>query len=142
MKKAKLRWFLLGIAVAVCATALVAAPRPTRTVKVKIDASMLLRQALLKKLNEHGKRHHLRFEAIDKNYDYRITFAMVQGREHDIPAGYYHKGVVAAYNPTGEELFEFSRGLRWTRAGAINACADEIIERLRRVWKAEAKASH
>lgn len=72
-------------------------PLAARTVRVKIDATLLLKHALVKKLNEHGKRDHLRFKATDKNYDYRIVFTMVQGREDAIPAGYYHKGVVAAF---------------------------------------------
>lgn len=48
------------------------------TVKVKIEGTELDRQELVKKLNEHGADHRMKFELANEGFAYRIDFGTGQ----------------------------------------------------------------
>ncbi len=108
-----------------------------QTLRVRIDAKELDRALLIQKLNEHGADHHIKFQLVNQNFDYRIAYGTGQA------------GGIAAYGPVvatasvtrvfdakGSELFEFNRDGRKTDAGAANATAKEIIKRLQKLRSA------
>ncbi len=116
---------------------------PVQIVKVRVDATELDRDMLMKSLNEHGKGQHLEFVLAGAGYGYRIEFETGQK-----PVGTVYGDInasgdsTAVYDSQGKEMFEFKREGRWTDAGATNAAAKEIIKRLQRLWKLESKDKH
>jgi len=106
-----------------------------QTWRVKVDAKEFDRGFLIQKLNEHGADHHIKFEFVKENFDYRIAYGTGQ-------AGAPYGPVVATASVTkvfdakGAELFEFARDGRKTNEGAANATAKEIIKRLLRLRSA------
>lgn len=127
--------------------AAVPAKKPLKTVKVKIEATELDRDMLLKKLNEHGKGHHLRFESVRIGFQYRIVFATGQHRNTLLGAMgagavNYSGAEVTAYDAKGNDLFHFVRGNRYTDSGATNAASKEVIKRLLRLWKLQARSKN
>ena len=110
------------------------AAAPSETVKVKIEASEMDRRMLLEKLNEHGAEHGMKFVADDKEFNYRINFAIEQGKAWTSGAagGSYNTSEAKAtvYDDKDGELFSFTRAQRRTDSGATNAVAKEIINRM------------
>jgi hypothetical protein len=108
------------------------------TVKVKVEATELDRRELIKKLNEHGADHRMKFEAADDQFTYRIAFGTGQ-RENGTLAAMgagsinYSQAQVRVFDADGTELFAFERANRYTDAGATNAAAKEIIKRILRL---------
>jgi hypothetical protein len=103
--------------------------------KVKIEATELDKAVLIKKLNEHGADHSLRFEAADAEYVYRIVFATSQDKTDLFVwggGGGMNSSAAGAdvFDADGKELFKFTRAARGTDAGATNAVAKEIVKRL------------
>ena len=103
-----------------------------QVLKVRIDAKELDRALLFQKLNEHGADHHMKFELVKENFEYRIAYGTGQA------AGFTPYGpavatasVTRVFDAKGAELFNFDRDGRKTDAGAANATAKEIIKRLR-----------
>jgi hypothetical protein len=126
-----LAWLVLAFPAGVPAKA---AGRP-QTVKVKIEASEMDRRMLLAKLNEHGAEHGMQFVLDDKDFGYRINFAVEQGHGWSSGAGSggsYNTSEAKAtvYDEKDGELFSFSRAQRRTDSGATNAVAKEIIKRM------------
>ena len=120
------------------------AQKATETLKVKIEANEWDSNLLLKKLNDHGAGHGLKFEAVEQGYEYRITFATGQRKNTLLAlagagAVNYSEAGVAAYDANGNELFKFVRANRYTDSGAANAAAKEIIKRLVKLRKARDK---
>ena len=113
------------------------------TLKVKIEAPELDKSIFIKKLNEHGADHNLRFEVAETDYSYRIVFATRQDK-NDVflwgSGGGMNTSAAGAdvFDPAGKELFKFVRNNRGTDAGATNAVAKEVIKRLLR-WRTEEK---
>lgn len=106
-----------------------------QTIKIKLDSNEWDTNLMLKKLNQHGADHGLKFEAAEESYEYRITFATGQHKNTLLGlagagAVNYSKAGVTAYDAKGNELFNFVRENRYTDAGAANAAAKEIIKRL------------
>jgi hypothetical protein len=108
-----------------------------QTLRVRIDAKEFDRALLIQKLNEHGADHHIKFELVNQNFDYRIAYGIGQA------GGIAPYGPVVAtasvtrvFDAKGSELFEFSRDGRKTDAGAANATAKEIIKRLQKLRSA------
>ncbi|HVA17071.1 MAG TPA: hypothetical protein VMV59_05080 [Candidatus Dormibacteraeota bacterium] len=106
-----------------------------QTIRVKIEANQWDKDLILQKLNQHGQSHHLKFEAADDGYQYRVTFATGQKRNvllEIMGAGAvnYSKADVTVYDSKGVALFQFERDNRYTDSGATNAAAKEIIKRL------------
>src|SRR5215813_12889067 len=96
------------------------------TVKVKIEASEFDRRLLLQKLNEHGSEHGMKFVADDKGFNYRIQFAVEQGKGWNTGAGSggsYNtsEARTTVFDDQDSELFSFSRAQRRTDSGATNA---------------------
>jgi len=111
------------------------AAAPAETVKVRIEASEMDRRMLLEKLNEHGAEHGMKFVADEKEFNYRIHFAVEQGKGWTSGAaggGSYNTSEAKAtvYDDKDGELFSFSRAQRRTDSGATNAVAKEIIKRM------------
>jgi hypothetical protein len=105
------------------------APAGGAVLKVRIEATEIDKNLLLDKLNEHGKDHHMAFEATKGPWEYRIIFHTYQ---FPAPDGSRRSGARAiVYAKNGRELFTFSRDMRVTDSGATNAVAKEIIKRLR-----------
>ena len=105
------------------------------SVKVKIEASEIDRRLLLDKLNEHGAEHGMKFVLDEKEYSYRINFAIEQGKAWDTGAGSggsYNtsEAKTTVWDEKGVELFSFKRAQRRTDTGATNAVAKEIIKRM------------
>jgi len=105
--------------------------------RVKVDAKEFDRGFLIQKLNEHGADHHIKFEFVRENYDYRIAYGTGEA------GGFAPYGPVVAtasvtrvFDSKGAELFEFTRDNRKTNEGAANATAKEIIKRLLRMRSA------
>jgi hypothetical protein len=105
-----------------------------QTLRVRIDAKEFDRALLIQKLNEHGADHHIKFELVNQNFDYRIAYGIGQA------GGIAPYGPVVAtasvtrvFDATGSELFSFNRDGRKTDVGAANATAKEIVKRLRRL---------
>jgi hypothetical protein len=103
-----------------------------QVVRVRIDAKELDRALLIQKLKEHGADHHMKFELVNENFEYRIAYGTGQA------AGFAPYGPVVAtasvtrvFDAKGAELFAFNRDGRKTDAGAANATAKEIVKRLR-----------
>ncbi|HLZ14053.1 MAG TPA: hypothetical protein VKP58_15835 [Candidatus Acidoferrum sp.] len=108
------------------------------TVKVKIEASETDRRLLLEKLNEHGAEHGMKFVLDEKEFGYRIHFAVEQGHAWSTGAGSggsYNTSEAKAtvYDDKDGELFSFTRAQRRTDSGAANAVAKEIIKRMLRL---------
>jgi hypothetical protein len=106
-----------------------------QTVKVKIEASEMDRRMLLEKLNEHGAEHQMKFVLDDKDFSYRISFTVEQGKGWNTGAGSggsYNTSEAKAtvYDSKDGELFSFKRAQRRTDSGATNAAAKEIIKRM------------
>ncbi len=104
-------------------------------VKVKIEASEMDRRMLLEKLNDHAGDHGIKFVLDDKEFKYRIQFAIEQGKAWSTgvgSGGSYNTSEAKAtvYDDKDEELFSFSRAQRRTDSGATNAVAKEIIKRM------------
>ena len=113
-------------------------------IKVKIEANQWDKDLLLKKLNDHGADHGMKFEAADSGYEYRIVFATGQNKNTLLGlagagAVNYSKAGVTAYDVSGNELFSFERANRYTDSGAANAAAKEIIKRLRQLRHSQKK---
>ena len=49
-----------------------------QTWRVRIDAKEFDRGLLIQKLNEHGADHHIKFEFVNENFDYRIAYGTGQ----------------------------------------------------------------
>ena len=49
-----------------------------QTLRVRIDAKEFDRALLIQKLNEHGADHHIKFELVNQNFDYRIAYGTGQ----------------------------------------------------------------
>lgn len=106
-----------------------------QTVKVKIEASEFDRRLLLQKLNEHAAEHGMKFVADEKEYSYRITFTVEQGKGWNTGAGSggsYNtsEAKTTVFDDQDMELFSFTRAQRRTDSGATNAVAKEIIKRM------------
>jgi hypothetical protein len=108
-----------------------------QTWRVRIDAKEFDRGLLIQKLNEHSADHHIKFEFVNQNFDYRIAYGTGQA------GGLAPYGPVVAtasvtkvFDAKGAELFEFNRDGRKTDAGAANATAKEIIKRLQKLRSA------
>jgi hypothetical protein len=104
-------------------------------VKVKIEASEMDRRMLLEKLNDHAGEHGMKFVLDDKEFKYRIQFAVEQGKGWNTGAGSggsYNTSEAKAtvYDDKDGELFSFMRAQRRTDSGAANAVAKEIIKRM------------
>jgi hypothetical protein len=103
-----------------------------QVVRVRIDAKELDRALLFQKLNEHGADHHMKFELVTQNFEYRVAYGTGQAVA---PAPYgpvvATASVTRVFDANGAELFNFNRDGRKTDAGAANATAKEIIKRLR-----------
>ena len=111
------------------------AQRPAQTIKVKLEANEWDSNLVLKKLNDHGAGHGLKFEVVEDGFEYRITFATGQHKNTLLGlagagAVNYSKAGVTAYDAKGNELFNFERANRYTDSGATNAAAKEVIKRL------------
>ena len=109
-----------------------------QTIKVKIEANQWDKEMILQKLNQHAEGHHLKFEAAEDGYQYRITFATGQNKNTLLGvmgagAVNYSKADVTVYDSKGTDLFQFQRENRYTDSGAANAAAKEIIKRLLRL---------
>jgi hypothetical protein len=135
--------FIFGFALLVAATVstLCVGQNPaSQTIKVKIEANQWDSDLLLKRLNEHGRGHHLEFALADADYEYRIAFATGQK-----PVGTVYGDINASggstkvYDSEGKELFDFKREGRWTDSGATNAAAKEIIKRLYKLRQTASK---
>jgi hypothetical protein len=106
-----------------------------QVIRVKIDSNKELDRALLiQKLKEHGADHHMKFELVKENFDYRIAYGTGEA------AGFSPYGPVVAtasvtrvFDAKGAEVFNFNRDGRKTDAGAANATAKEIVKRLRQL---------
>jgi|SRR5579859_761290 len=106
-----------------------------QTVKVKIEASEMDRRMLLEKLNQHGAERGMKFVLDDKEFSYRINFAIEQGKGWATgtgSGGSYNtsEAKTTVYDDKDSELFSFSRAQRRTDSGATNAVAKEIIKRM------------
>jgi hypothetical protein len=115
-------------------------------VKLKIEASEMDKSLLLEKLNQHGSGHGLRFAQVEQEFDYRVEFSTFQHRNTGATlagAGAVHFSGTEAkvYDVQGRLLFGFTRETRYTDAGATNATAKEIIKRLLKWQKEQAKDS-
>jgi hypothetical protein len=105
--------------------------------KVKIEATELDRKMLVEKLNSHGESHHLKFQLVEQDFDYRITFGTGQGTVNTVYGAVNSSAATTSvFDANGKELFEFRREGRWTDSGATNAAAKEIIKRLLRLGPA------
>ncbi|MGA7915094.1 MAG: hypothetical protein WCA00_07655 [Candidatus Acidiferrales bacterium] len=106
----------------------------TTTIRIKIQASSLDRSLLFQKLNDHGADHHMHFVMVDKGFDYRVAYGTAGGA---VMTPYGPTGgsasVTKVFDPTGAEIFEFSRNGRATNDQAANATAKEIIKRIRKL---------
>ncbi|MFY9802227.1 MAG: hypothetical protein WA211_12855 [Candidatus Acidiferrales bacterium] len=104
------------------------------TIRIKIQASQLDRSLLFQKLNDHGADHHMRFVLVDTGFDYRVAYGTAGGA---VMTPYGPTGgsasVTKVFDPTGAEIFEFSRNGRATNDQAANATAKEIIKRIRKL---------
>jgi hypothetical protein len=114
------------------------------TIKVKIEANQWDTGLILKKLNDHGADHGMKFEVADEGYEYRITFATGQHKNTLLGlagagAVNYSKAGVTAYDAKGNELFNFERENRYTDSGATNAAAKETIKRLLKLRQVQKK---
>jgi hypothetical protein len=114
------------------------------TIKVKIEANQWDSGLILKKLNDHGADHGMKFEVGEEGFEYRITFATGQHKNTLLGlagagAVNYSKAGVTAYDAKGNELFNFERENRYTDSGATNAAAKEIIKRLRKLRQPQKK---
>jgi hypothetical protein len=123
-----LRRLVLLLMFACCFGRVTTAQQP---LKVTIEGTELDRKTLIEKLNDHGASHHLKFELVDHDFDYRIVFGTGQGGVMTAYGSVNSSGAnVSVFDAKGSELFEFKREGRWTDAGATNAGAKEIIKRL------------
>jgi hypothetical protein len=102
-----------------------------QVLKVRIDAKELDRALLFQKLNEHGADHHMRFELVKENFDYRVAYGTGQAGGPYGPVA--TASVTRVFDARGAELFNFTRDNRKTDAGAANATAKEIIKRIRQL---------
>ncbi|MFZ0519402.1 MAG: hypothetical protein WAL95_00160 [Candidatus Acidiferrales bacterium] len=104
------------------------------TIRIKIQASSLDRSLLFQKLNDHGADHHMHFVLVDRDFDYRVAYGTAGGAAMTPygPAG-GSASVTKVFDPSGAEVFEFSRNGRATNDQAANATAKEIIKRIRRL---------
>jgi len=102
-----------------------------QVVRVRIDAKELERALLIQKLNEHGADHHMKFEVVNQNFEYRIAY----GTGGFTPYGpaVASAAVTKVFDAKGSELFEFNREGRKTDEGAANASAKEIVKRLKKL---------
>jgi hypothetical protein len=128
---------ILLLTISVCVSVSYAHParKPVEVVKIKIEANEWDKNLILKKLNEHGADHAIRFETSEEHYDYRIDFGTGQNKNTLLGlagagAVNYSKAQVTAYDLKGTELFQFQRENRYTDSGATNAAAKEIVKRL------------
>jgi hypothetical protein len=105
-----------------------------QTIRVKIQAGSLDRHLLFDKLNDHGASKHMAFVSVEDGFDYRIAYGTAGGPVMTPygPAS-ASASVTKVFDPSGAELFEFSRNGRWTNDAAANATAKEIIKRIRRL---------
>ena len=103
-----------------------------QVVRVRIDAKELDRGLLIQKLNEHGADHHLKFEVVNQNFEYRIAYGTGQAGSPYGPV-VATASVTRVFDAKGSELFSFNRDGRKTDVGAANATAKEIVKRLRRL---------
>ena len=82
----------------------------------------------------------MKFVADDKGFNYRINFAIEQGKGWTSGAagGSYNTSEAKAtvYDDKDGELFSFSRAQRRTDSGATNAVAKEIIKRMMKLKEA------
>ncbi|SRR5579871_3833937 len=129
---------MLALALLVLALPTGATPKPVtepETVKVKIEAPEMDRRMLFRRLNEHGAGHGMKFVLDDKEFSYRISFAIEQDKSWSTATGSggsYNtsEAKVAVYDDKDGELFRFTRAQRRTDSGATNAVAKEIIKRM------------
>ena len=103
--------------------------------KIRIEASGSDKKKLLKDLKEHGCKRGLGIEPIEKEFDYRISLAEIQKPRMTLTQagiGSAHESVLrtTVFDNKGVVIFEFDRGNRLTRRGALNASAKEIVKRL------------
>ena len=127
-----------------CATLLVILPTvcvaqcktATAALKVKIWArEPKTKDLLVKKLNEHGCKHGLVFEAVEEGFNYRISLTDIskaRGTLSQAGVGTAYTEVVrtVVYDDKETLLFEVERGNWLTHANAVNASAKEIVRRL------------
>ncbi|PSH05053.1 MAG: hypothetical protein CXZ00_02530 [Acidobacteria bacterium] len=106
--------------------------------KVKIEATELDKVMLLGKLQSHGEDNGLQFEAVEKDYDYRIVFAT--GQHMGGSGKNFSVAGADVFDAAGKEIFKFERKHRVTDEGATNAVAKEIIKRLLK-WRALSHAN-
>jgi hypothetical protein len=103
------------------------------TIRIKIQASQLDRSLLFQKLNDHGADHHIHFVMVERDFDYRVAYGTAGGV---VLTPYGPTGgsasVTKVFDPSGAEIFEFSRNGRATADQAANATAKEIIKRIRK----------
>jgi hypothetical protein len=103
-------------------------------IRIKIQASQIDRSLLFQKLNDHGADHHMHFVMVERDFDYRVAYGTAGGA---VMTPYGPTGgsasVTKVFDPSGAEIFEFSRNGRATADQAANATAKEIIKRIRRL---------
>ena len=103
-------------------------------IRIKIQASQLDRSLLFQKLNDHGADHHMHFVMVERDFDYRVAYGTAGGA---VMTPYGPSGASASvtkvFDPSGAEIFEFSRNGRATNDQAANATAKEIIKRIRKL---------
>src|SRR5579871_6274055 len=128
---------MLALALFVLALPTGATPKAVtepETVKVKIEAPEMDRRMLFTRLNQHGAGHGIKFVLDDKEFSYRISFAIEQAKSWSTAtgSGSYNtsEAKVAVYDDKDGELFSFTRAQRRTVSGATNAVAKEIIKRM------------
>jgi hypothetical protein len=104
------------------------APKATRT---KIEGTELDRRMLFARLKTHGLDHHMNFELVESDFDYRIVFATGQGTT-ETTWGELNSSFASAdvFDPAGTELFRFERKGRGRDEAASDAVAKEIIKRI------------
>jgi hypothetical protein len=81
----------------------------------EIEATELDGKMLVAKLNEHGASHHLKFELVDRDFDYRIVFGTGQAPVMTTYGSMNSSGAMASvFDAKGSELFQFKRSTRST----------------------------
>ncbi len=140
--------FKLGawiVCLSLCFALAKASPEP-RVLKVKIEATELDRKMLLSRLNANGgdqftkTSDRMKFELAESDYDYRIVFSTGQGTSLTLMRGSggssnSSNASADVFDGKGTELFRFERNQRRTDEGAVNAIAEEIIKRIRKLKK-------
>lgn len=127
-------WSLISLVLAVAAWATPCPAQknpPAQTIKIKIEANQWDGALALKKLNEHGADHGLRFALADRDYEYRVVFSVGQSTSMMYgSSSSLNSATAEVFDPQGTALFKVFRNNRFSERGVANAISKEVVKRL------------